>query len=409
MRTLAKDLDLDLDRLRAAFPSLKGGTAYFDSPGGTQTPVPVAEAVRDALVAPLANRGVLTRAARNADAIVELFRSAYGDFLNVPADTIVFGRSSTALTFDFSRALARTWRPGDEVVVTRLDHNANVEPWRIAAQRAGATVRTADFDPATGELPVDAVAALLTDRTRLVAVTAASNVIGTMPDVRGIADAAHRVGALVFVDGVHYAAHALVDVPALGADLFTCSPYKFMGPHCGVLTARRELLDALVPDKLATSADVVPERFELGTLPYEVLAGVTAAVDFLAAVAPGDEQDRRARLRSSWQAVDEHETRLRATVEDALAGFGDRVVLHSRAARRTPTLLVTFPGRRCADAARFLAERRVLAPAGFFYAHEAQQRLALADDAALRIGLAAYTDEDDVQRLLDGLAAFLET
>jgi len=292
-------------------------------------------------------------------------------------------------------------------VVTRLDHDANVSPWLQAAAATGAMVRWIDFDPETAELDEASIAAAITDRTRLVAVTGASNLLGTEPAVRRIADAAHAVGALVWVDGVHYAAHELVDVAALGADLFVCSPYKFFGPHCGVLAASPSLLEGLRPDKLAPSTDAVPERFELGTLPYEVLAGVTAAVDFLAAVAPGDAQGRRERLRSSWAAIDEHEARLRERLEQGLVALGEAVVLHSRAAHRTPTLLVTFPGRRSADAARFLAERQVLAPAGFFYASQAQQRLALPDDAALRIGLAAYTDEAEVQRLLDGLAAFL--
>jgi cysteine desulfurase family protein (TIGR01976 family) len=293
------------------------------------------------------------------------------------------------------------------VVVTRLDHDANVTPWLQAAAAVGATVRWIDLDPATAELDEASIDAAITGRTRLVAVTGASNLLGTVPPVRRIADAAHAVGALVWVDGVHLAAHQLVDVAALGADCFVCSPYKFFGPHCGVLAAAPELLDGLRPDKLAPSTDAVPERFELGTLPYEVLAGVTAAVDFLAAVAPGDATDRRGRLRSSWAAIDAHEHGLRERVEAGLAALGDRVVLHSRAAHRTPTLLVTVAGRRSADAARFLADRRVLAPAGFFYAHQAQQRLALPDDAALRIGVAAYTDESDAERLLDGLTAFL--
>ncbi|MDH2444830.1 cysteine desulfurase-like protein [Amnibacterium sp. CER49] len=398
--------DLDLDRLRAAFPSLQGGTAYFDSPGGTQTPIPVADAIRDALIAPLANRGALTAAARNADDIVEACRAAFGDFLHVQADTVVFGRSSTALTFDFSRALARTWRPGDEVVVTRLDHNANVEPWVIAAERAGATVRTADFDPATGELPVGAVVEQLSDRTRLVAVTAASNLIGTMPDVRDIADAAHRVGALVFVDGVHYAAHALVDVPALGADLFTCSPYKFMGPHCGVLTARRDLLEDLVPDRLATSADVVPERFELGTLPYELMAGATAAVDFLAAAVPGD-GTRRDRLATSVEAFDRHETALRQRIEEGLQNF-PRLTLHSRAARRSPTLFVSLDDRREHALSEFLAQRDINAPSGHFYARDASRHLGLGDAGALRIGLAPYSSAADADRLLAAIGDHLD-
>ncbi|MFD0852584.1 aminotransferase class V-fold PLP-dependent enzyme, partial [Actinomadura adrarensis] len=195
---------------------------------------------------------------------------------------IVFGRSATQLAYDFSRALAKTWAPGDEVIVTRLDHDSNIRPWVHAAEASGATVRWADFDPTTGELPVESITGLLSPRTRLVAVTAASNLIGTRPHIPVIARAVHGAGALLYVDGVHYTAHASVDFEALGADFLACSPYKFLGPHLGVLAARPSLLETLHPDKLLPSTDAVPERFELGTLPYELLAGTRAAVDFLA-------------------------------------------------------------------------------------------------------------------------------
>ena len=210
------------------------------------------------------------------------------DLLGADPGGIVFGRSMTQLTFDFSRALAKTWRPGDEVVVTRLDHDANIRPWVLAAQAAGASVRWVDFDPETGELPIENVAAALSERTRLVAVTAASNLIGTRPAVPAIAELVHDAGALVYVDGVHFTAHAPVDMAALGADFFACSPYKFLGPHCGVARRPgRRAVRSCGPDKLLPSTDVVPERFELGTLPYELLAGAAAAVDFLATLAPG--------------------------------------------------------------------------------------------------------------------------
>jgi cysteine desulfurase family protein (TIGR01976 family) len=397
----------DVAALRSHFPSLESGWAHFDGPGGTQTPREVGEAIARTITGPLSNHGTMSLPERNAEEAIAAFRAAGADLLGADPRGVVHGRSATQLTYDLSRALAKEWGAGDEVAVTRLDHDANVSPWLQAAAGVGATIRWIDFDPATAELDEESIRAAITDRTRLVAVTGASNLLGTEPPVRRIADAAHASGALVWVDGVHYAAHEFVDVAALGADFFVCSPYKFFGPHCGVLAASPELLEGLHPDKLAPSTDAVPERFELGTLPYEVLAGVVAAVDFIAGIAPGDAPGRRARLRASWHVLDEHETRLRRTVERGLAELGADVVLHSRAARRTPTLLVTFPGRRSADAARFLAERQVLAPAGFFYAAQAQQRLALQDDAALRIGLAATTDESDVQRLLDGLAAFL--
>ena len=288
----------DVAALRAHFPSLDSGIAHFDGPGGTQTPRQVGEAIAATLTGPLSNRGMGNPSESNAEASVAAFRAAYADLLGVPANGIVHGRSATQLTFDFSRALARAWGPGDEVVVSRLDHDCNVRPWVIAAERVGATVRWLDIDPETAELDWASVEEAIGERTRVVAITGASNLLGTKPPVRRVADLAHGVGALVYVDGVHYAAHEPVDLGALGADLFVCSPYKFLGPHCGVLAAEPELLETIHPDKLLPSTDDVPERFELGTLPYEVLAGATAAVDFLAAIAPGDATDRRGQLRN---------------------------------------------------------------------------------------------------------------
>jgi cysteine desulfurase family protein (TIGR01976 family) len=329
------------------------------------------------------------------------------DLLGADPGGIVFGRSMTALTFDMARTLAATWRPGDEVIVTRLDHDANIRPWILAAEAVGAVVRWADFTPRTAELTVADVARHLSSRTRLVAVTGASNLIGTRPPVDLIAAAAHERDALVFVDGVHLTAHAPVDVAALGADLYACSPYKFLGPHCGVLAAAPALLETLVPQKLAPSPDSVPERFELGTLPYELMAGTTAAVDFLAALDPDATGTRRERLVASMTALERHEDRLRRRIEEGIAALPGAVV-HSRAASRTPTLLLSFPERDCQDAYRFLADRGVNAPAGTFYALEASRRLGFGDVGALRVGLAPYTDDDDVDRLLSALGAFLE-
>lgn len=397
----------DVAALRSNFPSLESGIAHFDGPGGTQTPRQVGEAVAATLTGPLSNRGTTSLSERMADDAVAAFRAAYADFLGVPPTGVVHGRSATQLTYDFSRALAKTWRPGDEVVVSRLDHDCNVRPWVQAAEAHGLAVRWIDFDPATSEVLWESVEAAIGPRTRVVAVTGASNLLGTKPPVRRIADAAHAVDALVYVDGVHYAAHELVDLEELGADLFVCSPYKFLGPHCGVLGASPELLETIHPDKLLPSTEVVPERFELGTLPYEVLAGATAAVDVIAGLAPSDAGSRRDRLRAAWHAVDEHELRLRRRIEEGLAELGDRVVLHSRAADRTPTLLLTMPGRKTWDAYEFLAARDVLAPAGSFYAYEPFRRLALDDEDALRLGLAPYVDDDDVDRVLDGIGAFL--
>ncbi len=408
----------DITALRSQFPALSAGTAHFDGPGGTQTPGPVIRAIADAMAQPLSVRGRMTPGERNAEAIVTQARQALADLLGAQPTGIVFGRSATQLTYDFARTLSKSWSPGDEVVVTRLDHDANIRPWIQAAARAGAIVRWADFDPGTGELTAADVGAVLSPRTRLVAVTAASNLIGTRPPIAEISRLAHDAGALTYVDGVHYAAHALVDLEGLGADFVVCSPYKFFGPHHGVLAARPELLETLEPDKLLPSTDAVPERFELGTLPYEFLAGTEAAVDFLAGPAglagldvgaegtAGAEGTRRQRLASAFTAIEAHEQTLRTQLDKGLSALGG-VEVHSRAADRTPTLLLTFEGRSTVEAYRFLAERGVHAPSGSFYAIEASRRLGLGDTGGLRIGLAPYNDTEDIDRFLAGLAAFL--
>ncbi|KGJ77467.1 cysteine desulfurase [Cryobacterium roopkundense] len=399
--------------VRSHFPALATGIAHFDGPGGTQTPRQVGAAIALTLTRPLSNRGTRSLPERNADDAVTCFRQACADLLNTDPLGIVYGRSATALTYDFSRHLSHGWGPGDEIVVTRLDHDANIRPWVQAAERAGATVRWVDFDPETGELSAEAVAAQVNDNTQLVAVTAASNLIGTRPPIAEIARITHGVGALLWVDGVHYVPHASVDLEALGADFFVCSPYKFLGPHCGVLAASPELLDTIHPDKLLPSTDAVPERFEFGTLPYETLAGVTAAVDFLAALVPADMTDpaapaptRRDGLVRSSLALERHEKQLLELLESRLAELPG-VTVWSRAAERTPTLLLTFAGKSAADASHALFERKILAPAGSFYAIEASRHLGLGDEGGLRIGLAPYNTAADVERLLVFLEEFL--
>jgi cysteine desulfurase family protein (TIGR01976 family) len=398
----------DVAALRAEFPSLASGIAHFDGPGGTQTPRVVGDAIARTLTGPLSNRGADGPASEtNAEEAVAAFRQAGADLLGADPRGIVYGRSATQLTYDFSRHLAKGWGPGDEVVVTRLDHDSNVRPWIQAAEHAGATVRWITLDPSTAELDLESAEAAITSRTRLVAITAASNLLGTKPPVARIAALAHAVGALLYVDGVHYTAHELVDVTELGADFFMCSPYKFLGPHCAMLAAAPALLETITPDKLEPSTNDVPERFEFGTLPYEIMAGVTAAIDFLAGIAPGSGTGRRDRLRASLHAIDEHELRLRQALETGFAALGEAVVVHSRAADRTPTLSLTLPGRRTEEAYLFLSERDVLAPASDFYAYEAFRALGTDDTGALRFGVAPYTDDRDVERALDGLGAFL--
>jgi selenocysteine lyase/cysteine desulfurase len=369
-------MSFDVTAFRAEFPSLASGIAHFDNPGGTQTPLVVGEAIARTLTGPLSQRGSALVSQRNADEAVAGFRSAVADLVGGVPGGVVHGRSATALTYDVSRTLARTWAAGDEVVVCELDHDSNVRPWIQAAERAGATVRWLRLDPATGELDLASLD-VIGERTRLVAMTAASNLLGTRPPV----------------------------ITAMGADLLVCSPYKFFGPHCGALVADPALLETLRPDKLVPSTDAVPERFELGTLPYELLAGVTAAIDLIASVGSGE--TRRERLVSAAALIAEHELRLRVRIEDGLAALGDHLTVHSRAADRTSTLFLTLRERLPVDAYEHLAKRDVLVPAGTFYAYETFRALGLPVDSGLRIGLAAYTDDSDVDRLLEGLADFL--
>jgi cysteine desulfurase family protein (TIGR01976 family) len=392
----------DVERVRSHFPALREGAAHFDGPGGSQTPDVVARAVADTLTSAISNRGTVTPSERLADSVVVEARAAMGDLLGTDPLGIVFGRSATELTFHLARTLASSWGEGDEVVVTRLDHDANVRPWVLAAQACGATVRFADFDPATGELDAADIEAVVTERTRLVAVTAASNLIGTRPDLPAIAEVAHGVGALLWVDGVHATAHVATDLPASGADFWVCSPYKFLGPHLGVLAARPELLETLRPAKLLPSSDAVPERFELGTLPYELLAGTTAAVDFLAGLDSSASGSRRERLVASFAALEAHEDDLLATLETGIRTLPGATA-YSNAKRRTPTLLFTLDGHEPQAVRARLAESGVNAPAGHFYAWECSHHLGLGADGGVRVGLAPYTNAEDVTRLLDAL------
>ena len=395
-------MDYDIDGVRAEFPSLQSGTAFFDGPGGSQVPRGVGEAIASTMISAISNRGSVTASARRAEEVVVGFRAAVADLLGARPEGIVYGRSATALTFDFARTLARDWREGDEIVVSRLDHDANVSPWVVAAERVGAVIRWCDFDPESGDLTTEHLAAQLSERTRLVAFTAASNLIGSRPDVRALADLAHSVGATVWLDAVHYVPHVRTNLAELGVDALVCSPYKFVGPHCAVVAADPAWLAGLAPDKLTPSSNEVPERFELGTLPYEILAGVTAAVDFFAGLVPG-EGDQSSRLDASFAGLEAHEEALFAQLIDGLEKMPHvRLVAHP--ARRTPTALFLVEGMEPAAVAERLAGLGINAPAGSFYAPETARHLGLRESGGVRVGLAPYTSADDIRRLLDGLA-----
>jgi len=337
-------------------------------------------------------------------------RLAAADLLGCDPAGVVFSRSMTEATFMVARTLANDWGPGDRVVVTDLDHDANVRPWVRHAEKAGAEVAWARLDPTTGELPTSHIVDQINDNTRLVAVTGASNVVGTRPDLPAIAEAAHAVNALFFVDGVHLTAHAPIDVEQIGADFYACSAYKFLGPHLGIVAASSALWESLHPDKLAPSTEQVPERFELGTLPYELLAGLAAAVDVLADLVPGGETSmtRRDRLVRSMTALAQHEDRLHVRLRSALEELPG-ITMYAHARRRTPTEFFTFDGWDSAEVAHRLADKQINAPAGSFYAYEPCRSLGLGSGGAIRAGLAPYTDESDVDRLIAALRDIVVT
>ena len=376
---------------RTRFPGLGDGWARLDGAAGTQM---VDDAIEEMAAwmrsGHNANHGGAFQAAERTDALVAEARASVARLLGASADGVVFGPSMTALTMRFSAAVGRSLKPGDEIVCTRLDHDANVAPWLIAAERAGAEVRFAEPDRATLELPAAAVEAVLSSRTRWVAVTAASNAVGTIPDLPGIVAAAHGVGARVFVDAVHATPHRVVDVAALGCDALACSAYKWFGPHIGILWARPELLAELAPDKLRPSPDTVPDRWELGTLPFEALVGVRAAADFLV------ELDREA-LRA-------HEDRMLAQMVQGLGAISG-VAVHGAARDRTATVMFSVDGHSSHDVAAALARAEVAVWHGNYYALELSRFLGLEPDGAVRAGVVAYNDPEDVERMLEAVAA----
>ncbi|MEA2295358.1 MAG: hypothetical protein QOE86_2997 [Solirubrobacteraceae bacterium] len=374
---------------RARFPGLADGWARLDGPAGTQPVDDAIEAIASFMRSGAnANHGGLFAAGAATDAVITDARAEVAALFGGDPRGVVFGPSMTALTMRFAGTVLRDCGPGDEVVVTRLDHDANVRPWVIAAERAGATVRWAEPDPETTELSADAVRTVLTDDTRWVAVTAASNACGTIPDLDGIVAAAHDAGARVYVDAVHAAPHRRLDLAALGCDVLACSAYKWFGPHVGIQVARPELLEAYAPDKLDPSPDEVPDRYELGTLPFEALAGVAAAARYVASL--------------GWEAVEAHEQALFARARDGLAAI-DGVTLIGRAADRAPTLMFTVDGLTSAEVATRLAQERVAVWHGNYYAAELERFLGLAPHGAVRAGFVHYNDEADADRLVAGV------
>jgi cysteine desulfurase family protein (TIGR01976 family) len=394
----------DVERVRACYPALADGYAYLDGAAGTQLPGSVISAISDAYRAGLGNAGGIFPASVRATAITAHCRQAVADLTGGEPAGVVLGPNMTTLTYRMAAVLAGTWAAGDEVIVSRLDHDANVRPWVQAAGRAGAVVRWAEVDPATGELPAAQYAALLSGRTRLVAVTAASNVIGTRPDVLAITQLARAAGALSYVDGVHGTPHGPVDVLALGADFYATSAYKWSGPHIGAVIAAPGLLESLRPDKLMPSPDTVPERFELGTPAFADLAGVSAAVDHLAGLDAAATGSRRQRVLASMAAAERHEQGLFGALLSGLEEMR-HVTTYGRAARRTATAYFTVAGLTPARVAEHLADRRINVWNGHNYAWELTGALGIrATGSAVRAGLVHYNDASDVHRLLEAVA-----
>ncbi len=399
---------MDVRSIRERFPALAGDRVFFDGPAGSQVPRSVADAVTRYLLETNANtHGVFATAAASDQVLAEA-RAAVAALLGATDDSeIVFGQNMTSLTFALSRALSRGWKQGDRVVVTRLDHDANVWPWVLAAQDAGAEVDYVEFDPADCTLSADAVAAVVTDRTRLVAVGAASNAVGTVNPVAEICARAHAVGAEVFVDAVHYAAHLPMDVVGWDCDYLACSAYKFFGPHVGVLWGKRALLEGLPRYQVRPAGDGLPDALQTGTQSHEGIAGAGAAVEYIASLGGGDGGTLRERVVSGYAAIAEHErvlsralvTRLAAVPGVKVWGIADP----ARVAERVPTVSITHASRTAEEVATHLATRDIFVWSGNFYALEVTTALGLEPDGMVRIGALHYNTVDEVERLAAAL------
>jgi cysteine desulfurase family protein (TIGR01976 family) len=402
-------LFISTDEIRKDFPALERThngylVAYFDGPGGTQVPRAVANAVTDYLHHHNANTHWAYPTSEETDAIIDSARSVLADFLNATPNEVVFGANMTTLTFHLAHALGRSYRSGDEIVVTELDHHGNIAPWHALEQERGVTVRTVKMIPETGELDWDDFSQQMNERTKLVAIGAASNALGTINDVVRTGEMAHRYGAQIFVDAVHYAPHALIDVQRWNCDFLACSAYKFYGPHVGILYGKQNLLEALDFPKLIPAPDTAPERAETGTQNHEGIAGAAAAVDFIASVA--SRSTRRERLHAAFQCLHE---RARILVDELWDGLKEipRLQLYGPppTKARTPTIAFTIDGIPSIDVARKLATRGLFLSHGDFYAMTVVERLGQAPDGLVRAGCACYTTSEEVERLVEAIGA----
>jgi cysteine desulfurase family protein (TIGR01976 family) len=400
-------LAMNLQKIRSEFPALDRvhnglPVAYFDAPGGTQVPRTVAAAMTDYLLHHNANAHWPYPTSEETDVIIAASRQAAADLLGASPNEIVFGANMTTLTFHLGRALGRMWSEGDEVIVTDLDHHANIAPWRALTTDRGVVVKAARMDCDTAQLDYDHLASLITDRTKLIAIGGASNAIGTINDLARVTDLARQAGVLTFVDAVHLTPHELIDVRRIGCDFLACSSYKFYGPHAGILWGRHEMLDTLPFPKLAPAPDRAPERAETGTQNHEAIAGIGATVDFLASM--GEGSTRREQLASAYGWLHEQGLRLTRQLWDGLTGIrGVRVFGPDPSKPRTPTVSFIVEGVACNDVAKSLAERAVFASSGDFYATTVCERYGVG--SLVRVGCGCYTSSEEVDRLLEGVAA----
>jgi cysteine desulfurase family protein (TIGR01976 family) len=398
-----------VDVIRDQFPALRRqhrghSVAYFDGPGGTQVPAVVVDRMREYLLHHNANTHWAYPTSEETDAAIAAARGTLADFLGASPEEVAFGANMTTLTFHLSRALAREWQTGDEVIVTELDHHGNVDPWRAVARDRGLTIRSVPMTPATGELDWHALERAFSPRTKLLAIGAASNILGTITDVAAATRLAHDAGALCFVDAVHYAPHALVDVKAIGCDLLVCSPYKFYGPHLGTAYVRRDLLERLDVPKVEPASNTAPERLETGTLSHEAIVGAGAAVDFLASLA-NPAGSRRDGLVRTMAALHERGLRQLTRLWEALSAIPVVTVYGPPPSRpRTSTISFVVAGVNSTAVARHCAERGLFVSNGDFYALTVVRRLGHEKDGVVRLGCAAYTSDDEVERAIAAIA-----
>jgi len=403
----------DIDAIRSSFSSLsrKGADGrplvFLDGPGGAQVPDVVIDAMANYLRHSNANIDGAFVTSQETTELVDATRVAAADFLGCKPEETIFGPNMTTINFNLVHAFCRTLEPGDEIVVTALDHDANVSPWLLCAQDHDLVVRIADVRDGDLQVEPSALQAVVGPRTKVCAFTLASNGVGTMPDARALADVAHSVGALAWMDCVHYAPHRRIDVKALDADVLLCSPYKYFGPHQGLGFAREELLQTWPADRVRPAGELpAGHRFETGTMSHEALAGVLAAIDFVASL--GEGADRRAKLDDAFRDIVAYETGLTARMLDGLAEVPGMTLYGitdpARAGARTPTFTFTLPGITPRQVCEQLAQRGILAWDGNYYALGIMDRLGLeGHGGATRLGFLRYTSDEEVDRTLEAL------